>query len=162
MASIAKGSARTPREESFEFLDRHGAGGDARFAVDGAAVFERGDQMHVRERGRKDASANGQHFAADADGFGEIAGDMRERGQKKIAEIVADETASRMKTILEETARRASSFERATMQLRMSPGGRMRFSRRKRPELPPSSVTVTMAARSAMGARCWRVHRCGG
>src|SRR6266851_1341203 len=33
----------------------------------------------------------------------------------------------------------------------MSPGGRMRFSRRKRPELPPSSVTVTMAARSAMG-----------
>src|SRR5713101_6004177 len=47
--------------------------------------------------------------------------------------------------------RRASSFERATMQLRMSPGGRMRFSRRKRPELPPSSVTVTMAARSAMG-----------
>src|SRR5712692_7949980 len=47
--------------------------------------------------------------------------------------------------------RRASSFERATMQLRISPGGRMRFSRRKRPELPPSSVTVTMAARSAMG-----------
>src|SRR5947207_1566172 len=37
------------------------------------------------------------------------------------------------------------------MQLRISPGGRMRFSRRKRPELPPSSVTVTMAARSAMG-----------
>src|SRR5881396_1747794 len=37
------------------------------------------------------------------------------------------------------------------MQLRMSPGGRMRFSRRKRPELPPSSVTVTIAARSAMG-----------
>src|SRR6266849_923461 len=37
------------------------------------------------------------------------------------------------------------------MQLLMSPVGRMRFSRRKRPELPPSSVTVTMAARSAMG-----------
>ena len=37
------------------------------------------------------------------------------------------------------------------MQLRMSPGGRMRFSRRRRPELPPSSVTVTMAARSEMG-----------
>src|SRR5438045_2108388 len=39
------------------------------------------------------------------------------------------------------------------MQLRMSPGGRMRFSRRKRPELPPSSVTVTIAVRSAMGCR---------
>src|SRR5260370_27072922 len=37
------------------------------------------------------------------------------------------------------------------MQLRMSTGGRMRFARRKRPELPPSSVTVTMAARSAVG-----------
>src|SRR5690349_23854879 len=37
------------------------------------------------------------------------------------------------------------------MQLRMSPGGRMRFSRRKRPELPPSSVTVTIAARSETG-----------
>src|SRR5215469_17105204 len=37
------------------------------------------------------------------------------------------------------------------MQLRMSPGGKMRFSRRNRPELPPSSVTVTMAARSEIG-----------
>src|SRR5215469_9474175 len=37
------------------------------------------------------------------------------------------------------------------MQFRMSPGGRIRFSRRSRPELPPSSVTVTIAAMSAMG-----------
>src|SRR5713101_8622718 len=37
------------------------------------------------------------------------------------------------------------------MQLRISPGGRTRFSRRKRPELPPSSVTVTTAVRSTMG-----------
>src|SRR5438105_15674417 len=37
------------------------------------------------------------------------------------------------------------------MQLRMSPGGRMRFSRRNRPELPPSSVIVTTAARSEIG-----------
>src|SRR6202040_2034271 len=37
------------------------------------------------------------------------------------------------------------------MQLRISPGGRMRFSRRIRPELPPSSVTVTMAVRSLTG-----------
>jgi len=89
-----------------EVLDRHGAGGDARFAVNGAAVFEGGDKMHVRERGRKDASADGQHFAADADGFGEIAGDMRERGQKKIAEIVADKAAAGMKTILEQAAKK--------------------------------------------------------
>src|SRR5271163_3865387 len=38
------------------------------------------------------------------------------------------------------------------MQLRMSPGGSTRYSRRRRPELPPSSVTVTTAARSAMGS----------
>src|ERR1700722_17483414 len=37
------------------------------------------------------------------------------------------------------------------MQLRMSPGGRMRFSRRRRPELPPSSVTVTIAVRVEIG-----------
>src|SRR5260370_238475 len=66
--------------------------------------------MHVRERGRKDASANGQHFAADADGFGEIAGDVGERGQKKIAEIVADETAAGMKTILEQATEKRFVF----------------------------------------------------
>src|SRR5580693_4441599 len=37
------------------------------------------------------------------------------------------------------------------MQLRISPGGKMRFSRRSRPELPPSSVTVTIAVRLEMG-----------
>src|SRR5215470_9807814 len=37
------------------------------------------------------------------------------------------------------------------MQLRMSPGGRILYSRRRRPELPPSSITVTTAAKSDMG-----------
>ena len=37
------------------------------------------------------------------------------------------------------------------MQLRMSPGGRTSNSRRSRPELPPSSVTVTMAVMSMGG-----------
>src|SRR5258708_10398082 len=51
------------------------------------------------------------------------------------------------------------------MQLRMSPGGSTRFSRRSRPELPPSSVTVTIAARSTMGRRAvgygsWRGTTC--
>ena len=36
------------------------------------------------------------------------------------------------------------------MQLRMSPGGSILRSSRRRPEEPPSSVTVTMAARSRM------------
>src|ERR1700681_2114239 len=43
------------------------------------------------------------------------------------------------------------------MQLRMSPGGSTRYSRRRRPELPPSSVTVTIAARSLIG---WRSDSC--
>ncbi len=63
-----------------EFLDRRAAGGDAGFAVDSAAVFERGNEVNVRKGGRKDAAANRQHFTADADGFGEIAGDVGERG----------------------------------------------------------------------------------
>ena len=37
------------------------------------------------------------------------------------------------------------------MQLRRSPGGSMLKPMRKRPEEPPSSVTVTTAARSEMG-----------
>src|ERR1022692_111151 len=37
------------------------------------------------------------------------------------------------------------------MQLRISPGGRTSNSRRSRPELPPSSVTVTMAVISSAG-----------
>src|SRR5579863_4016387 len=44
------------------------------------------------------------------------------------------------------------------MQLRMSPGGRTSNSRRRRPELPPSSVTVTMAVMSMegiLGAAWW-------
>src|ERR1019366_4337470 len=45
----------------------------------------------------------------------------------------------------------AESSLRETMQLRMSPGGSTSNSRRKRPELPPSSVTVTMAVMSTEG-----------
>ena len=38
-----------------------------------------------------------------------------------------------------------SASASATMQLRKSPGGSTPSSRRRRPELPPSSATVTMA-----------------
>jgi len=63
-----------------EPLDGRAAGGDARFAVDGAAVFERGDEMHVRKRRGKNAPANRQHFAADANRFRKIAGDVSKGG----------------------------------------------------------------------------------
>jgi len=87
-----------------ELLDGRAAGGDARFAMNDAAVFERGDEMHVRKRRGKNPAPNGQHFAADANGFRKISGDVRERGKEKIAEIVADESAARMKTILKQAA----------------------------------------------------------
>src|SRR6266568_4178883 len=38
---------------------------------------------------------------------------MRERGQKKIAEIVTDKTAARMKTILEQTAEKRLVFRQS-------------------------------------------------
>ena len=44
-----------------------------------------------------------------------------------------------------------SSPERATRQLRMSPGGGTSNSERSRPELRPSSVTVTIAVSSILG-----------
>src|ERR1035438_5755244 len=47
-------------------------------------------------------------------------------------------------------ASRSSSSLRATMQLRRSPGGSMLKPLRRRPEEPPSSVTETTAARSAI------------
>ncbi len=46
---------------------------------------------------------------------------------------------------------RSVSSERAVMQLRISPGGRISKSRRSLPELPPSSVTVTTAVISIGG-----------
>ena len=45
----------------------------------------------------------------------------------------------------------ASSSDRATIQARISPGGRTKKSRRRRPELPPSSVTVTIAVIETAG-----------
>ena len=66
--------------------------------------------MHVGERGRKNLAADGEDFAALADGFGEIAGDVGERGEKEIAEVVADESAAGVKAILKEAAEQGFVF----------------------------------------------------
>ena len=78
--------------------------------MDDAAVGEPGNQLHVRKCRRKDTAANGKDFAAYPNGFGEVPGNVGERGQEKIAEIVADEAASGMKTILEEAAEKSLIF----------------------------------------------------
>ena len=61
--------------------------------------------MHVRQRGWKNSAANGENFAAFADCFGEVSGDVSERGEEKITEIVADQPAAGMKTVLKKTAK---------------------------------------------------------
>ena len=80
------------------------AGGDAGLAVDAAAVLRGGDQRDVGDGRRENLAADREDLAADAYGFGEIAGDVRQRGEKQIAEIVADEAAAGVKAILEEAA----------------------------------------------------------
>ena len=72
--------------------------------MDAAAVFESGDERDVGNRGGENLAADRENFAADADGFGEIAGDVSESGEEEIAEIVADESAAGVKAILEEAA----------------------------------------------------------
>src|ERR1700681_5081976 len=60
--------------------------------------------MHIRQRRWKNSSADGEDFAAFANGFGEISGDVGERGEEKITKIVADQSATGMKTVLKKTA----------------------------------------------------------
>ena len=60
--------------------------------------------MHVGQRGWKNSPADGQDFATFANCFGEVSGDVGERGEKKISKIVADQSAAGMKTVLEKTA----------------------------------------------------------
>ena len=76
---------------------------DARFAVNAGTVGKRGDKVNVRNCGRKDAAANGENFGGDANGFGEISGDMREGREEQVAEIVTAETASGVEAVLKES-----------------------------------------------------------
>ena len=87
-----------------EALDAFAAGGDAGFAVDAAAVFESSNERDVRNCGGENLAPDREDFAADANGFGEIAGDVSEGGEEEVAEIVADEAAAGVETILEEAA----------------------------------------------------------
>lgn len=85
-----------------EFSNGEFAAGDARFAMDAGAVGKRGDEVNVGKGGREDAAANGENFAGDTNGFGEIAGDMGESREEEVAEIVAGKATTGVETILEE------------------------------------------------------------
>ena len=60
---------------------------------------------------------------------------------------MATQFAVAAEAMSKERESRVESSESAIMQLRMSPGGSICSSSRKRPELPPSSETVTIADR---------------
>jgi len=70
--------------------------------------------------------ANRQDLPAQAHGIGEISGDAGESGEKQVAEAVPAEAAAGVKNDSETDGSSALRRpESATMQLRMSPGGRM-------------------------------------
>jgi hypothetical protein len=96
-----------------EALDGRAAGSNAGFAVHGAAVFKFGDKVDVGKSRGEDAAANGEDSAADTDGFGEIAGNMGEGGEKEIAKIVADEPAAGVEAILKEAAEEGFIFRKS-------------------------------------------------
>src|SRR5579859_90425 len=95
--------ANGAREES-KLLDRLVAGRNARFTVNLVAAFESGDQGDVGDGRRKYAPADGENFAADAHGLGEISGHMGKRGEEEVAEIVSDQAATGVKAILKKAA----------------------------------------------------------
>src|SRR6266849_7423864 len=69
--------------------------------------------MDVRKSGRKNAAADGQDFAAHADGLGKIAGNVSEGRQKKIAEVVAHQTAAGVEAVLKEATEKGFVFRKS-------------------------------------------------
>jgi len=53
MASMALGERAHGARGKGEFFDGRAAGGDASFAVNGAAVFDAGNEVNVRKRGKE-------------------------------------------------------------------------------------------------------------
>ncbi len=114
------------------------------------AVVHACDQGGVGGGDGVDAAAGGENLGGELDGVAEVAGDFGECGDEEVAEVVALEAVAGAEAVAKSWASRSSSSLSATMQLRRSPGGSMLKSLRRRPEEPPSSVTVTRAARSVM------------
>src|SRR5260370_3193268 len=87
-----------------ELMDWRSASGNARFPGNFAAAFEGADQSHLGARRRENPAANRQDFAADAHRLREIAGDMSERSEEEVAEIVAGEAVAGVKATLKKNA----------------------------------------------------------
>src|SRR6266849_4615937 len=96
-----------------QLLDGRAARGDARFPVNGAAVFERGYEVDIRNCRGKDTAADGEDFAANADGFDEISGDVSERREKQIPEIMTAQAAPGVKAVLKQPPQQGLIFRKS-------------------------------------------------
>src|SRR4029434_1017069 len=77
---------------------------------DEGAVVGRRLEGYVRNGGRKNASADGQYATGNANGFREIAGNVRERGEKEVAEIMSFQPVARAETKLKQPAEQRFVF----------------------------------------------------
>src|SRR3989475_11468029 len=83
------------------------SGADTCLAGDDLAVLQSSFQRNQLIRGREDPAANRQHFAADAYGAREVAGNMAQCGEEKIAETMAAQTDAGLETILKKPAQQS-------------------------------------------------------
>jgi len=95
------GKGANAARHELDLPDGRAAAGDFRLAADVLAIGERRGEMHVGDGGGEDAAADREDLAGDVDGFGKIAGDVGEGGKEQVTEIMADEPAPRVKTVLE-------------------------------------------------------------
>jgi hypothetical protein len=109
----------------------------------------RAERRGVGGGGRVDATAGGKNLGTCLDGLGEVAGDLRQCGEEEVAEAVALEVAL-TEAVLKEAAEEVFVFRERDHAVADVAGGSMLRSSRRRPEEPPSSVTVTMAESSRM------------
>ena len=133
-----------------EFDNAAVAGGDVGFAADNGTVVHSRDQGGVDGGDRIDAAAGGKNLRGKLDGLDKVAGDFSKSGQKEVAEVVSLESVAGAEAMVEEAGQQGLFFAEGDHAVAESPGGSMLKSLRRRPEEPPSSVTVTTAARSAI------------
>ena len=108
---LERGVERTDTSRNkLQSANRHRTAGDIGFAFDALAIDQCCDEMHVGGGGGKDPATNCEDFPGNPDCFGEIAGDMRKRGEKKVAKIVAAKAAPSLESILEETTEKSLIF----------------------------------------------------
>ena len=106
---------------------------------------EVGADLHILQRRGQDRALHREHATRLAQGVLERAGNAGHRQHEEIAERVSPSGEPSPKRYWNSRAISGSTSDSATMLLRKSPGGRMPCSRRKRPDEPPSSPTVTIA-----------------